>query len=102
MDASYELFSAICHQGDWADVGHYTAYVKSSDDEWFLADDAYVTRENIPPDSSTPYLLFYRKTSGPFPETSGQNGISSKQTPHSTFPSISWETYEAASLGSFG
>nr|XP_043878028.1 putative ubiquitin carboxyl-terminal hydrolase 50 isoform X2 [Solea senegalensis] len=66
---TYKLYAIVDHFGDLRG-GHYTATVKSPDDErWYNLDDASVTLINCPPfqgniigNSSSVYLLFYKKT----------------------------------------
>jgi len=57
----YDLFAVSNHAGALGG-GHYTAYVRLVDDEWYLADDSHVTKVDraavVTPEA---YLLFYRR-----------------------------------------
>ena len=37
----YDLFSVVCHRGSFQG-GHYVAYIRASNGQWYLCDDAYV------------------------------------------------------------
>lgn len=39
LTGKYELIGVLTHKGRSADSGHYTAWVKQSDDSWVLFDD---------------------------------------------------------------
>ena len=55
----YDLFAVVCHRGTFQG-GHYVAYVRASDGNWYLCDDAYVQRvsEEVVRTSQA-YMLFY-------------------------------------------
>lgn len=62
LNLEYTLMAVICHHGDRADHGHYTAMVRYNDN-WFLYDDASV--RSIPLSEVTSqqyaaYLLLYQ------------------------------------------
>lgn len=55
----YDLFAVVCHRGTFQG-GHYVAYVRASDGNWYLCDDAYVQRVNEEVvRTSQAYMLFY-------------------------------------------
>ncbi|KAI9752552.1 MAG: hypothetical protein M4579_005589 [Chaenotheca gracillima] len=61
---SYDLFGIVEHHGQNVEGGHYTAIVKSDDDEWYKADDKSITRiQRDRVSEASPTLLFYRRSS---------------------------------------
>jgi len=62
LNLEYTLMAVICHHGERADVGHYTAMVRYND-SWYLYDDALVREINISEVTSqnyAAYLLVYQ------------------------------------------
>lgn len=71
--AQYELTGITIHSGE-LDGGHYWAYVKTSDGQWFKCDDSQVspiqesevkkieTDGYIDYPQATPYVLYYKRT----------------------------------------
>lgn len=58
-DMLYDLFAVICHKGTFQG-GHYVSYVRCSNDQWYLCDDAWIS----PVDKEVvrncqAYMLFY-------------------------------------------
>ncbi|XP_034532016.1 uncharacterized protein LOC117807073 isoform X2 [Notolabrus celidotus] len=79
---TYELYAVVEHVGDLRS-GHYTACIKSQeDDRWYKFDDARVTlvdsqlfQTDNSEKSDSAYLLFYRKKSVPAADTSSSEVI---------------------------
>lgn len=64
--AAYALYAAVIHAGTTLDSGHYYTLAKDSD-QWHMYNDDAVTAAdegqlNALNRSSTPYILFYRRT----------------------------------------
>lgn len=61
-DYIYELYAMILHDGRLISHGHFIAYVKDENNDWFKADDInlYHLREEVVM-SSCPYVLFYKR-----------------------------------------
>ena len=65
-NGAYELFAFIVHVGETVHCGHYYAYVKTEQGNWFCMDD-----ENVTPVThevlykEEPYILFYTKIAQP-------------------------------------
>ena len=58
---SYELIGVISHLGKSSMEGHFIAYCKHFDDNWYLFNDGIVTQEEINGVyNGTPYILFYK------------------------------------------
>lgn len=60
----YQLYGIIVHISPFSAGGHYVAYVKSGDGNWYECDDSSVTE--VDEDevlSQTAYMLFYRRSS---------------------------------------
>jgi ubiquitin C-terminal hydrolase len=58
----YELYAVVVHQGQGTNSGHYSAFVKTADDEWWSINDERAARTQ--PEQvarAKPYLLFYRR-----------------------------------------
>lgn len=64
------LFSVIIHIGDKVQTGHYRAYTRKNEDNWYLCDDHHV--QEIPENTlkndlakkdpqNTPYILLYHR-----------------------------------------
>jgi len=63
-DSQYDLFGIICHKGK-INFGHYYAFIKIDDKDWYEFNDSkitYVGRE-INASSTSVYILFYQKRS---------------------------------------
>ncbi|KAJ2954428.1 hypothetical protein O0L34_g2697 [Tuta absoluta] len=63
---NYTLYAAVIHAGTTLDSGHYYTFAKDND-QWHLYNDDQVTEAkdtdlNHLNNSSTPYILFYRRT----------------------------------------
>lgn len=43
----YQLYGIICHHGESIESGHYTAFIKDDNDNWFLCDDERISKEDI-------------------------------------------------------
>ena len=57
----YELFGVISHIGESSDEGHFIAYCKHFDDNWYMFNDSIA--KTVGEDELTngvPYILFYR------------------------------------------
>ena len=57
----YKLFGVICHFGQSNDEGHFIAYCKHFDDNWYMFNDSIaitVAEDEIT--NGVPYILFYR------------------------------------------
>jgi len=60
----YDLYAVCNHHGNTSGGGHYTATIRSADNQWFIFNDEHVKPMDIKGDkiiSNTPYCLFYRK-----------------------------------------
>lgn len=55
----YDVFAVVCHRGTFQG-GHYVAYVRCENDQWYLCDDAYVApvSEEVVKNCQA-YMLFY-------------------------------------------
>ena len=61
-DSQYDLFGIICHKGK-INFGHYYAFIKLDDRDWYQFNDSkvsYIGKE-INTSSSSVYVLFYQK-----------------------------------------
>lgn len=57
----YSLFAVIEHVGS-LNVGHYTAYIKMLDNQWYKANDSLVTKvQECEALNQEAYLLFYEQ-----------------------------------------
>lgn len=63
---SYSLYGVICHAGGGPNSGHYYAYVKSKDGQWWeMNDESVTTLNNGPPvNKKAAYMLFYIRKKG--------------------------------------
>ena len=81
---SYSLYGVISHAGSGPNSGHYYAYIKASNDQWYEMNDDLVTRHPSPPTNmKNAYILFYMRERGQALQaavTSGSQGQS--VTPH--------------------
>ena len=62
-NAVYELFGIVDHMGS-LNGGHYVSRVRNPDDQnWYNFNDSQVSRARLsfPEDSSSAYILFYKK-----------------------------------------
>ena len=58
---SYELIGVISHLGESSMEGHFIAYCKHFDGNWYLFNDSIVTQKEINGVyNGTPYILFYK------------------------------------------
>ena len=58
---SYELIGVISHLGESSMEGHFIAYCKHFDGNWYLFNDSIVTQEERNGVyNGTPYILFYK------------------------------------------
>ena len=60
----YELYAVCNHHGNSSGGGHYTATIRTADNQWYNFNDENVKQIDIKSDkitSNTPYCLFYRK-----------------------------------------
>mmetsp|Transcript_22884 Transcript_22884/g.55533 ORF Transcript_22884/g.55533 Transcript_22884/m.55533 type:complete len:122 (-) Transcript_22884:3747-4112(-) len=56
----YALSAVVVHHGASAQVGHYTAFTKTSGGTWYLKDDEFVQRSSqAVATNQQAYLLFY-------------------------------------------
>jgi ubiquitin carboxyl-terminal hydrolase 36/42 len=56
----YSLYAVICHFGGEPSAGHYTAFVKHGNGQWYEMNDGFVCRVICAPVSLKPaYILFY-------------------------------------------
>ncbi|KAF9464876.1 hypothetical protein BDZ94DRAFT_1255454 [Collybia nuda] len=62
----YSLYGVICHAGGGPNSGHYFAYIKSKDGQWWEMNDESVTMLNSGPpvNKRTAYMLFYIRKKG--------------------------------------
>ena len=58
---NYELYGVVVHIGGTLNGGHYIAYCKSPDNNWYLCDDSRVANASNSGISQGAYMLFYRK-----------------------------------------
>ena len=58
---NYELYGVVVHIGGTLNGGHYIAYCKSPDNNWYLCDDSRVANASNNGISSGAYMLYYRK-----------------------------------------
>jgi hypothetical protein len=58
----YDLYGICNHSGN-VHGGHYTAFIKNANDEWYHFNDTLVNKVNDKNELITPkaYCLFYRK-----------------------------------------
>ena len=62
---SYSLYGVISHAGSGPNSGHYYAYVKASNGQWYEMNDDLVTRHPTPPTGlKNAYILFYMRERG--------------------------------------
>lgn len=62
---TYSLYGVICHAGGGPNSGHYYAFVKSREGQWFEMNDDSVTAISGPPTGKkTAYMLFYLRKKG--------------------------------------
>ena len=61
----YRLYGFICHEGPTPQQGHYYSYIRSSDDNWFLAndDDCKTVSSNKVYNNRDAFVLFYSRVS---------------------------------------
>ncbi|CAF4959662.1 unnamed protein product, partial [Rotaria magnacalcarata] len=61
----YKLYAVINHIGDNLNSGHYYSYIRSSDNRWFLVDDAHCQHASSNEILNHPeaFMLFYVKAS---------------------------------------
>ena len=65
VSARYTLHGVLVHHGDSADSGHYSAYNRAANGQWYLADDGQVTRVDWGVVAQQmAYILFYSRTPG--------------------------------------
>ena len=65
VSARYTLHGMLVHHGDSADSGHYSAYNRAANGQWYLADDGQVTRVDWGVVAQQmAYILFYSRTPG--------------------------------------
>lgn len=58
----YELYGIITHNGHQINRGHFTSYVKTADEHWYLCDDSKIQHQSISTVLETrPYVMFYRR-----------------------------------------
>ncbi|KAI8067681.1 uncharacterized protein B0P05DRAFT_552533 [Gilbertella persicaria] len=63
-EANYRLYAVLVHFGHGCDSGHYIAYVKAPNGQWYLMDDEDVTPVSIKQVlSQKAYMLFYQQES---------------------------------------
>ena len=63
INTKYKLYAVICHIGPSSMSGHFVAYCRNRiDDNWYLYNDAIVTKCENPKEYLTkmPYILFYK------------------------------------------
>lgn len=62
---TYNLYGVICHAGGGPNSGHYYAFVKSKEGQWWEMNDETVSTISGPPLSKkSAYVLFYIKAKG--------------------------------------
>ncbi|OBZ88895.1 Ubiquitin carboxyl-terminal hydrolase 36 [Choanephora cucurbitarum] len=60
--ADYQLYAVLVHYGHGCDSGHYIAYVKAPNGQWYLMDDDAVTPVSLKEVlSQRAYMLFYQQ-----------------------------------------
>ncbi|XP_040211979.1 ubiquitin carboxyl-terminal hydrolase 42-like [Rana temporaria] len=62
-DINYNLYAVLVHRGYSCQSGHYYAYVKARNDQWYLMNDEQVTPCNVNTvlNQEEAYLLFYMR-----------------------------------------
>ncbi|XP_040197505.1 ubiquitin carboxyl-terminal hydrolase 17-like protein C [Rana temporaria] len=62
-DINYNLYGVLVHRGYSCQSGHYYAYVKARNDQWYLMNDEQVTPCNVNTvlNQEEAYLLFYMR-----------------------------------------
>lgn len=62
---SYSLYGVICHAGGGPNSGHYYAFVKAKDGQWWEMNDEMRSRVgSAPTNKKTAYMLFYIRNKG--------------------------------------
>jgi ubiquitin carboxyl-terminal hydrolase 36/42 len=62
---SYSLYGIICHAGGGPNSGHYYAFVKAKDGQWWEMNDEMRSRVgSAPTNKKTAYMLFYIRNKG--------------------------------------
>ena len=63
-DKVFKLYSVVVHSGYSVNKGHYTAYIKAPDGEWYHFDDesVSVTTAEACYTAEHPYILFYERS----------------------------------------
>ena len=76
----YDLYAIVNHFGN-LNGGHYTAYAKNPDGNWYDYNDSQVSGANVNNlCSSAAYVLFYRRRDGP-------NAATNLMSPNGNTPS---------------
>lgn len=79
-ECKYRLFAAIVHSGNKLSSGHYYAYVRAADGNWYEANDKCVTPVTLDQVlNDHPYVLFYQCLNLPIGKSekkSARKGIS--------------------------
>jgi ubiquitin C-terminal hydrolase len=58
---NYQLYAIIVHEGKLSTHGHFVAFVRDQNDDWYKADDLCVFKAKLETVmSSRPYVLFYK------------------------------------------
>jgi ubiquitin carboxyl-terminal hydrolase 36/42 len=80
---SYSLYGVISHAGSGPNSGHYYAYIKASNDQWYEMNDDLVTRHPSPPTNmKNAYILFYMRERGQALQAAVTSGSHQPVTPH--------------------
>ncbi|ORX58133.1 cysteine proteinase [Hesseltinella vesiculosa] len=83
--AKYQLYAVLVHLGHSCDSGHYYAYVKAPNGQWFRMDDEDVTPVTLKEVlAQQAYMLFYSSTSQSTPTLSHSNATVQQSTKSKT------------------
>lgn len=62
-DVRFSLYAAVVHSGPTTNSGHYTSFVRASNNVWYHFDDDHVSQVSAATVlKNSPYLLFYSQT----------------------------------------
>ncbi|EIW82289.1 cysteine proteinase [Coniophora puteana RWD-64-598 SS2] len=61
---SYTLYGVICHAGGGPNSGHYYAYIKSANGQWYEMNDDMVAPSKVAVGVKNAYILFYMRDKG--------------------------------------
>ncbi|KAG0148437.1 hypothetical protein CROQUDRAFT_60602 [Cronartium quercuum f. sp. fusiforme G11] len=82
----YKLYAVICHAGNTNHSGHYYAYIKTSDGQWYETDDAMtgtVSRDHVL-SANEAYMFFYARDPDDLLEAAIQNNHLTASSTHNS------------------